>query len=293
MSADVDAAFPGAWQEKKLYTLLKRLSAVQAQKNSQLLVFIGKRAIAVLPDRDVDLGDVNLAGNAIFYEKRTADPDASRSRSAPCRPRLDPVLCLVRPSFRLDLALDDHLFPFIDRAGDRNMRLAPVRSAAITPERSAPSSFARCICAAKIFAAADLTGASLVGAVLTGANLGADMKNQSMGLMRAVLKSANLDRAVLRDADLSRVDLEFASLRNADLTNASLRGAALGGANLTGASVAGADFDGADLASTRLVAPIQLDTPKKLDKAQVSSGCCVNEQLLARQRRSIMEIKRS
>jgi len=49
--------------------LLKRLSAVQALKNSQLLVCIGKRAIAVLPDRDVDLGDVNLEGNAIFYEK--------------------------------------------------------------------------------------------------------------------------------------------------------------------------------------------------------------------------------
>ena len=69
VSAHVDAAFPGAWQEKKLYALLKRMSAVQAQKNSQLLVFIGKRAIAVLPDRDVDLGDVNLEGNAIFYEK--------------------------------------------------------------------------------------------------------------------------------------------------------------------------------------------------------------------------------
>ncbi len=41
--------------------------------------------------------------------------------------------------------------------------------------------------------AADLTGASLVGASIAGANLGADMRNQSMGLMRAVLKSANLD----------------------------------------------------------------------------------------------------
>src|SRR4029079_15886073 len=65
VSAHVDAAFPGAWQEKKLYALRKRSSAVQALKNSQLLVFIGKRAIAVLPDRDVDLGDVNLEGNAI------------------------------------------------------------------------------------------------------------------------------------------------------------------------------------------------------------------------------------
>jgi hypothetical protein len=49
--------------------LLKRLSAFQAQNNSQLLVFIDKRAIAILPDRDVDLGDVNLEDNTIYYEK--------------------------------------------------------------------------------------------------------------------------------------------------------------------------------------------------------------------------------
>jgi uncharacterized protein YjbI with pentapeptide repeats len=34
---------------------------------------------------------------------------------------------------------------------------------------------------------ADLTGASLVGASIAGANFGADMRNQSTGLMRAVL----------------------------------------------------------------------------------------------------------
>lgn len=44
------------------------MSAFQAQKNSQL-VFIDKRVIAILPDRDVDLGDVNLEGNTIYYEK--------------------------------------------------------------------------------------------------------------------------------------------------------------------------------------------------------------------------------
>lgn len=52
-----------------MYALLKRLSAFQAQNNSQLLVFIDKRAIAILPDRDVDLGDVNLEDNTIYYEK--------------------------------------------------------------------------------------------------------------------------------------------------------------------------------------------------------------------------------
>jgi uncharacterized protein YjbI with pentapeptide repeats len=39
---------------------------------------------------------------------------------------------------------------------------------------------------------ADLAGAQLIGAKLTGANLGADMTNQSMGLMRALLPSAKL-----------------------------------------------------------------------------------------------------
>ena len=39
LSAHVDAAFPGAWQEKKLYALLKRMSAFQAQKNSQLCLY--------------------------------------------------------------------------------------------------------------------------------------------------------------------------------------------------------------------------------------------------------------
>src|SRR5260370_677353 len=104
--------------------------------------------------------------------------------------------------------------------------------------------------------AADLTGASLVGASIADAQLGADMRNQSMGLMRTVLKSANLERLNARGADLSRVDLEFASLKGADLTGASLKSAQLGGADLTGVTVIGTDFDGADLASAKLIAPI-------------------------------------
>ena len=48
-----------------------------------------------------------------------------------------------------------------------------------------------------------MTGASFVDASIAGANLGADMRNQSMGLMRAVLKSANLERLDARGADLS------------------------------------------------------------------------------------------
>ena len=116
--------------------------------------------------------------------------------------------------------------------------------------------------------AADLTGASLLGASIADAHLGADMRNQSMGLMRAVLRSANLEGLNARNADLSRVDLEFASLKGADLTGASLKNAQLGGADLTGATVTDADFEGADLASAKLIAPIGLDRARNFDKAK-------------------------
>jgi uncharacterized protein YjbI with pentapeptide repeats len=94
------------------------------------------------------------------------------------------------------------------------------------------------------------------------------MRNQSMGLMRAVLKSANLERVNARGADMSRVDLEFASLKGADLTGASLKRATLGGADLTGVIVVDTDFDGADLASAKLIAPIGLDKAKNFDNAK-------------------------
>ena len=100
--------------------------------------------------------------------------------------------------------------------------------------------------------AADLTRASMKRAVLRGADLSADMRNQSMGLIRGVLKSADLEGADFSDANLARVDLEFASLRRAKLTGANLTGAELGGADLTGADVSGASFEGADLDSARL-----------------------------------------
>jgi uncharacterized protein YjbI with pentapeptide repeats len=93
------------------------------------------------------------------------------------------------------------------------------------------------------------------------------MKNQSMGLIHTVLKSARLDNADLRKADLSRAELQFASLKKSDLTGALLRGADLSGADLTEATVSGVDFFGADLASTRLVAPVGLEAARNFDKA--------------------------
>ena len=43
--------------------------------------------------------------------------------------------------------------------------------------------------------------------------MGADMKNQSMGLMRTVLRMATLDGADMRNVDARRMDAAFASMR--------------------------------------------------------------------------------
>jgi uncharacterized protein YjbI with pentapeptide repeats/rhodanese-related sulfurtransferase len=107
---------------------------------------------------------------------------------------------------------------------------------------------------------ANLKGANLSGASLREADMAADMKNQSMGLMRISLKSANLDGADLRGARAGRADIEFASLRGAQLQDADFTRAEFAGADLTGASIAGTNLTEADVASARLIELKGIDT---------------------------------
>ncbi|GJE38681.1 pentapeptide repeat-containing protein [Methylobacterium persicinum] len=99
----------------------------------------------------------------------------------------------------------------------------------------------------------DFKGANMSGATLIDLKGGADIKNQSMGLMRAVFTSVNLSGANLRGANLGRSRLEFANLKDADLTDVVLMGSDLSGANLTGATVTGADFKNVDVDSAKLI----------------------------------------
>jgi hypothetical protein len=58
IAAHVDPSFPGAWRRSPYYEDLKRWSAVALQRRQQVSVWIDRRAIVILPDRDVDLGVV-------------------------------------------------------------------------------------------------------------------------------------------------------------------------------------------------------------------------------------------
>ncbi len=127
------------------------------------------------------------------------------------------------------------------------------------------------------FDRADLTGARLIGnftgarfrkAVLRELRGGADLTNQSMGLIRAVLRSADLEGADLRDADLTLADMEYVRLRGADLRGARLVKAMLGGADLTGARVDGLDLAEADIASAVLRDLVGREGLKGLERAR-------------------------
>jgi uncharacterized protein YjbI with pentapeptide repeats len=108
----------------------------------------------------------------------------------------------------------------------------------------------------------DFKEANMAGATLVDLKGGADIRNQSMGLMRAVFVSVNLRGANLKGADLGRSRLEYADLTDADLTDVVLMGSDLSGANLTGATVSGADFKNVDVSGARLVSLKGQDSTK-------------------------------
>jgi uncharacterized protein YjbI with pentapeptide repeats len=118
--------------------------------------------------------------------------------------------------------------------------------------------------------AGDLTGASLRGAKFIEADLSADMKNQSMGLMRAVLATAIAEGANFTAADLMSADLRYLHAAGADFSGARLQGADAAGADFTGASWDGAKAEGLDLDSAQLDASAKdaLKGAKDIDRAR-------------------------
>jgi hypothetical protein len=54
----VDPGFPNAWMRPPFYAQIKRWAAEGAERGRFVFVRIGPRMIAVLPDRDQDLGTV-------------------------------------------------------------------------------------------------------------------------------------------------------------------------------------------------------------------------------------------
>ena len=90
------------------------------------------------------------------------------------------------------------------------------------------------------------------GADLSHIQASADMKNQSMGLIRTEFSQTNLNDANFEDAMLAHVNFEFAKLARANFSGADLSYADFTGANLTDADLTGANTTGAIFAQAVL-----------------------------------------
>jgi hypothetical protein len=75
LTACVDPGFPSAWRRSPYYENLKRWAAEGARRSPDLYlvdVMIGSRWIAILPDRDVDIGHLAPDEMIELQRKRTA-----------------------------------------------------------------------------------------------------------------------------------------------------------------------------------------------------------------------------
>ena len=78
-----DAGAPAAWRKEPFYGQFKRWAVIGAASHHQILVFHGKRATAVLPDRDVDLGVVEVGDDVIYHlENNRVDVEHVRKAGA-------------------------------------------------------------------------------------------------------------------------------------------------------------------------------------------------------------------
>lgn len=71
LEAHVDTHRPHAWKQAPYYAQLKAWSKLVMQHGAQLIVFVGRQRIQILPDRDVDLGPL-FEDQVVATRKRAA-----------------------------------------------------------------------------------------------------------------------------------------------------------------------------------------------------------------------------
>lgn len=88
LTVHVDRMRPDVWLGEPYYSEIKRWARLVADRDFQVLVCIGKRTIAILPDRDVDLGSVEpeeyvIYGFAIESGRRVRTAAKRKARATP------------------------------------------------------------------------------------------------------------------------------------------------------------------------------------------------------------------
>jgi hypothetical protein len=68
----VDPGKPTAWRKEPYFRQIKAWAAAAAARRHQVIVFVNNRAVAVLPDREVDLGLLKPGDKVVSRERHDA-----------------------------------------------------------------------------------------------------------------------------------------------------------------------------------------------------------------------------
>src|SRR5262249_4536517 len=68
VAVHVDPGFPDAWQQEPYYSQFKEWSRTAVDEMRQVVVYLRKKAIVILPNKEVDLGEVEPGDQIIVGE---------------------------------------------------------------------------------------------------------------------------------------------------------------------------------------------------------------------------------
>lgn len=195
----------------------------------------GGRSLAGLDLSGFDLSGAKLAGADLSHTKLVG----AKLRGADLSGALLDFTWIMRADFSGANLSHATLRALVVSAG---MESSPADAASFA---NANLSFSQVIAR---FAFDDMRGANF-----SDAKMAADMRNQSMGLIRTDFSSANLTEANFARAQLGHASFRFAKLAGANFAGASLVDADFSGADLTAANLAGADATGANFSGATLL----------------------------------------
>jgi hypothetical protein len=92
---------PDAWRKEPFFSKVKELSALMLRIRAQVVVFVGRRATMVFPDREVDLGIIADDDLIVTGERATSfgvELDALKLKKD------DPLVCVLASSEPLAMA---------------------------------------------------------------------------------------------------------------------------------------------------------------------------------------------
>jgi len=71
LKVSVDPARPDAWRKEPYYSYFKTWVRERIDRGGKVVILTGKRAIAVLPDRDIDLGECTDDDRVVIFRADT------------------------------------------------------------------------------------------------------------------------------------------------------------------------------------------------------------------------------